>query len=79
MTDEELEAVLDGAHRPSYPGKLGDMCDSVSSLVAEVRRLREALEQVIVDILDQNPRNGTLEGFARAMKSTRAMVEEALK
>lgn len=75
-----MSETCDGCHADATHF-LCDTCldnEGVEKLRAEVERLREALEQVLVDINDPHPRTSTLEGFRGAIKSTEAMVLRAL-
>lgn len=48
-------------------------------LKAKIETLREALQQVIVDINDPHPRNGTLSGFMGSLRATQHMVAGVLE
>lgn len=48
-------------------------------LKAKIETLREALQQVIVDINDPHPRNGTLVGVTNSLRATQNMVAGVLE
>lgn len=55
------------------------LCEcQAKELRADVARLREALEQVLVDINDPDPRTSTLAGYRNALAATENMIQRVL-
>jgi len=51
----------------------------IAKLEEKYEKLREALEQVVVDINDPHPRNSSLEGFLKSMRSTEKMITKVFE